>query len=88
MDISNEAVEAAAWALDPQTMGSAGALADKFKDHTRADAQRILEAAAPFIAAQVWDEGHEEGWLNHESGLTEAEGRKRNTWRKTESGAS
>lgn len=83
MHINDEAVEAAAWAMDPQTMGSAGRLAEKFKEQARAEARRALEAAAPFIAAPAWDQGHEEGWLNCESGLTEAEGRKRNTWRKT-----
>jgi len=55
----DEAVEAAAWALDPQTMGSGGALAEKFKEETRAEARRILEAAAPHLLAQGWDEGYE-----------------------------
>lgn len=51
--IPDEAVEAAARALDPQTMGSGGALAEKFKEETRAEARRILEAAAPHLMAEV-----------------------------------
>jgi hypothetical protein len=53
MSIPDEAVEAAAKALDPQTMGSGGALAEKFKEQTRAEARRILEAAAPYLMAEV-----------------------------------
>ena len=49
--IPDEAVEAAAWAVDPQTMGSGGALAEKFKEETRTEARRILEAAAPHLMA-------------------------------------
>jgi len=50
--IPDEAVEAAAKALDPQTMGSGGALAEKFKEQTRAEARRILEAAAPYMVTR------------------------------------
>jgi len=57
--IPDEAVEAAAWALDLQTMGSGGALAGKFKEQTRAEARHILEAAAPHLMAAAWDEGYE-----------------------------
>jgi hypothetical protein len=59
MSISNEAIEAAANALDPQTMGSGGALAEKFKAETRAEARRILEAAAQYLLADVWEEAVE-----------------------------
>lgn len=62
--IPDEAVEAAAWALDPQTMGSGGALAEKFKEETRAEARRILEAAAPHLMAAAWDEGLEVGLVS------------------------
>jgi hypothetical protein len=43
--------------------------------------RKALEAAAPHLMVRSWDEGHEEGWLNHESGLTESQGRKRNPYR-------
>jgi len=55
-----EAVEAAAKALDPQTMGSGGALAEKFKAETREEARRILEAAAPHMLAG--DGENRPGW--------------------------
>jgi hypothetical protein len=55
--IPDEAVEAAAKALDPHTMGSAGQVAEKFKEATRAEARRALESAAPYLMAEAWDEG-------------------------------
>ena len=69
MDISDEAVEAAARALDPDTMGSAGPLAEKFKEQARAEARAALEAAAPYMAAQVWDEGAVAGWKQSGEGF-------------------
>ncbi|AYN57303.1 hypothetical protein PBI_BRIDGETTE_37 [Arthrobacter phage Bridgette] len=59
--IPDEAVEAAAKVLDPHTMSSGGALAGKFREATRAEARAILEAAAPYLMAQAWDEGVEVG---------------------------
>ncbi|UYM26585.1 hypothetical protein SEA_BAUER_36 [Arthrobacter phage Bauer] len=56
--IPDEAVEAAAKVLDPQTMGSGGALAEKFQEATRAEARAILEAAAPHLMAQAWEDGY------------------------------
>ena len=53
MNITDEAVEAAARVLDPQTMSSGGALAEKFKEQTTAEARAILEAAASYIRAQA-----------------------------------
>ena len=64
--IPDEAVEAVALVLDPQTMGSGGALAEKFKEETRAEARRILAAAAPHLMAQAWDEcvASDTAWIN------------------------
>lgn len=69
--IPAEAVEAAAKAAE-STWNTWGNWEDV--------AQAALEAAAPYMLAAAWDEGHEEGWLNHESGLTESKGRKRNPY--------
>lgn len=63
MMIPDEAVDAAARALDPQTMGSGGPLAEKLKGQARAEARRALEAAAPFLMARAWDEGDHAGYL-------------------------
>lgn len=51
--IPDEAIEAAARSLDPRTMGSGGALAEKFKEQARAEARAALEAAAPYIRAEA-----------------------------------
>lgn len=62
--IPDEAVEAAALALDPYTMGSGGQVAEKFKAETRAEALRILEAAAPHMMGEAWKEGEAAGQDN------------------------
>jgi len=66
-EISDEAVEAAARAiaLDRSSVDwmSAeewdGILPDRYKETYRSKARAALKAAAPFIAAQAWDEGHD-----------------------------
>ena len=70
--IPDEAVEAAARALDPQTMGSGGALAEKFKEETRKEVRRILEAAAPHLMAAAWEEGRLDGYADAQRGFDTA----------------
>lgn len=65
MNISERAVEAAARVNEPElygyldSVGTAenGSPAALMRDRSLAYARRILEAAAPLIAAQAWDEG-------------------------------
>jgi len=61
MNIPDEAVEAAANELHDRE-GYSISLADspKYrKDYYRALATEVLEAAAPYMLAQAWDEGRE-----------------------------
>ena len=53
MTVSDEAVEAAVDALVMTRMGDYNIEMPEF----RKAAREVLEAAAPFIAAQAWDEG-------------------------------
>lgn len=69
--IPNEAVEAAAKALAWRTHNHFETAEDCWSQRTDSarrqwmeDAQAAVEAAAPFIAAQAWDEGHESGFWN------------------------
>jgi len=70
MNISDEAVEAAARALDPQTMSSGGPLAEKFQEQTRAEALRILEAAEPYLAQDAKAEAVEAYKAGHRDAAT------------------
>ena len=64
MNISDEAIEAAAkasqttWTPDEWRRY----VPEDEKEEQRAQARRILEAAAPHIAEQAWDEGFNIGW--------------------------
>lgn len=61
MNISDEAVEAAAKALArhkwPTAIGVWESFGQGMQDDFRDQARAALEAAAPYIAAQAWDEG-------------------------------
>jgi len=59
MNIPTDAVEAAAKKLDELNSDAGDQLSDKDW------ALEILEAAAPFIAAQAWDEGEHAGYMNN-----------------------
>ena len=69
--IPDEAVEAAAKVLFDASPISRGhqpwgdAMGERIRQQFIADARIALEAAAPFIAAQAWDEGEQAGYINH-----------------------
>lgn len=67
--IPDEAVEAAARAsfaltYDPSAWG---AISVHIRLQFLEEARASLEAAAPFIAAQAWDEGMNDAWNNSET---------------------
>ena len=64
--IPEEAVEAAAMAI--YEVNGAGESGYELADYRR-DARAALEAAIPFIAAQVWDEGAVAGWKQSGEGF-------------------
>jgi hypothetical protein len=59
MNISDEAVEAAAKPLwEPNEHDDTWASEfPTYKDYLKAEARKVLEAAAPYLMAQAWDEG-------------------------------
>jgi len=57
MTVPDEAVEAAAKALAIVAWGEWEYVPTALRGRMRRDARITLEAAAPFIAAQAWDEG-------------------------------
>ena len=80
MTVPDEAVEAAAeaiWLARPMQRTTDGsplpfAEAKGYERRRHLDqARHALEAAAPFIAAQAWDEGHESGFQNAAYGTAE-----------------
>lgn len=69
--IPDEAVEAAAramvgasknWSLEEW---DAPFIPERYKDRYRTQARAALEAAAPHLMGQAWDEGEGAGGLNH-----------------------
>jgi hypothetical protein len=68
--IPNDAVEAAAKALwTPSNEGDTWESEyEPYKDHTRAEAKRALEAAAPHLMAGAWDEGFDKGFYDPKAG--------------------
>ena len=70
VNISNEAVEAAAKALwepnerDDEWVGEF----DSYKDYLREYATKALEAAAPHMLAAVWEEAYGLGYADHNVG--------------------
>jgi hypothetical protein len=62
--IPDEAVEAAARALDPYTMGIDTATNAEHRQAVRQEVIRVLEAAAPHMLAVAWDEGCADGGWN------------------------
>lgn len=58
MNITDEAVEAAAAANFGSKRGWADA-GDAYKAAARAQARRMLEAAAPYMLARAWNEGYD-----------------------------
>jgi hypothetical protein len=59
VNISDEAVEAAARALAVQAWGQWEYVPNELRRAFLRDAKITLEAAAPFIAAEAWDEGYQ-----------------------------
>ena len=62
MTVPDEAVEAAAKALAIVAWGEWEYVPTELRGRMKRDARLALEAAAPFIAAQAWDEGSLAGW--------------------------
>jgi hypothetical protein len=64
--ISDEAVEAAAKALAAQGWGGWEHVPNELRRAFLRDAKITLEAAAPYMLAQVWAEGHHTGWSDRD----------------------
>lgn len=62
MNISDEAVEAAETALRSKV--NQIRYGEEWDDWRARQARAAIEAAAPFIAAQAWDEGEHAGYMN------------------------
>jgi hypothetical protein len=63
--IPDEAVEAAARALDPYTMGIETATNAEHRQAVRQEVIRALEAAAPHLMRAAWDEGYDRAESDH-----------------------
>ena len=75
MTVPDEAVEAAATWLHDQDCPSAlhaGRPADFPCYAWMEEAKELLEILAPFVAAQAWDEGRQDGHLEAQSGYENA----------------
>jgi hypothetical protein len=71
--IPDEAVEAAYAHLGPDDTG--------FRYVNKARLRGLLEAAAPFIAAQAWDEGFKQGGPMHDENMDDPDAHTRNPYR-------
>lgn len=72
MTVPDEAVEAAMKALLRMDDGAWAVVDATYIDHLEPQVRRSLEVAAPFIAAQAWDEGRLDGHAEAQSGYENA----------------
>jgi len=88
MHVSDAAAEAVARVLVAHQRQSAGSCLCGWSrlglSHPEHQAALVIEAAAPFIAAQAWDQGFKQGGPMHDVNMDDPDAHERNPYRSGE----